>query len=87
MAANSYETSPLNWVRTPKSTWQYGAEISHWGTGESGAKRAFARDRRIELRQVRPQLAVVGDGLSRAHPADDREDPYPQVERRVDAVE
>ncbi len=64
-----------------------GAEGSHGGTGESGAKRALARDRRIELRQVRPHLAVVGHGLSRARPADDREVPGPQVERRVDAVE
>ncbi len=31
MAANSYETSPLNCVRTPKPTWQYGL------TGLTGA--------------------------------------------------
>src|SRR5207342_569634 len=64
-----------------------GAEGSHGGAGESGAKRALARDRRVELRQLRPHLAVIGDGLSRARPADEREVPGPQVQRRVEAVE
>ena len=72
----------------PNATWQYGTQRCHRGPAQTGAERARSGRRRGELRQVRADVAAVGDHLTRARAAGQREAvARPDVDCRVDTLE
>ena len=72
----------------PNATWQYGLTGVTAEPRQAGAERARPGRRRRELRQARADVAVVGDGLTGARAADEREARAdPDVDGDVDAVE